>query len=80
MAAATTATGTHRFSLGQDLVFMPDSDFFIRSPKRCKVTRLLPKEGAQYQYHIQTEAEDHQRRAEESQLRPAIELSEIVAP
>jgi hypothetical protein len=34
------------------------------------VTRLLPKEGGEYQYHIQVEPDGLQRRALESQLRP----------
>jgi hypothetical protein len=76
----SSAAVIHKFSLGQDLVFTPGTDFVIRVPARCRVTRLLPKEGTEYQYHIQTEPDGQQRRAQESQLRPAIELSEIVAP
>jgi hypothetical protein len=35
------------------------------------VTRLLPMQGAEYQYHIQVEADGLQRRVLEHQLRPA---------
>jgi hypothetical protein len=71
MPFGTAATHAHKFTLGQDLVFMPGADFFIRVPARCKVTRLLPKDGPEYQYHIQTEPDGQQRRAQESQLLPA---------
>jgi hypothetical protein len=78
MGLSTVAMVTHKFSLGQDLVFTPGTDFAIRVPARCKVTRLLPKEGAEYQYHIQTEPDGQQRRALESQLRPVIEGNRLV--
>jgi hypothetical protein len=60
---------TRKFSLGQDVVFTPGSDFVIRVPTRGKITRLLPKEGTQYQYHIQLGPDSQQRMGWESQLR-----------
>lgn len=59
----------HKFGLGQDLVFTPGAEFMVRIPARCHVTRLLPKEGADYQYYVRTELDGQQRRAWESQLR-----------
>jgi len=60
---------THKFCLGQDVVFTPGSGFVTRVPTLGKVTRLLPKEGTQYQYHIQFGPDSQQRMARESQLR-----------
>jgi hypothetical protein len=60
---------THKFSLGEEVVFTPGSSVAMRVPTRCKVTRLLPKEGTQFQYHIQFGPDSQQRMAQESQLR-----------
>ena len=62
-------TLAHKFGLGQDLVFTPGAEFIIRMPEPCIVTRLLPKEGTDFQYHVRTKQDGQQRRACESQLR-----------
>jgi hypothetical protein len=59
----------HKFGIGQDLVFTPGAEFMVRVPARCTVTRLLPKEGAHFQYYVRTELDGQQRRAWEGQLR-----------
>ncbi|WP_428491019.1 hypothetical protein [Rhodopila sp.] len=59
----------HKFSLGQRLVFKPGTEFMVRISARCSVTRLLPKEGAEYQYYVRTELDGQLRRVLESQLR-----------
>lgn len=62
---------SHKFRVGQPVLFSPAiKDVGIRSGS-CTVTRLLPKEGDDYQYHIQCTADGHQRRVQESQLRAA---------
>ena len=63
----------HKFSLGQPLAFTPGAEFIVRNPARCEVTRLLPKEGNEYQYYVRTVLDGQQRRAWESQLRPVSE-------
>jgi hypothetical protein len=60
----------HKFSLGETVVFTPGSDAVIRNPTRCKVTRLLPKVGTEFQYHIQFGPDGQQRMVQESRLRP----------
>jgi hypothetical protein len=35
------------------------------------VTRLLPMDGGEYQYHVKVDADGLLRRARENQLRPA---------
>jgi hypothetical protein len=62
MPFGTAATQAHKFTLGQDLVFMPGADFVIRVPTRCKVTRLLPKDGPEYQYHRPVRSTHHSAR------------------
>lgn len=59
----------HKYMLGQEVVFSPGLGEFIRKDARGKVTRLLPKEDAGYQYRIQIEDEDQERRVQENQLR-----------
>jgi hypothetical protein len=58
----------HKFGLGQSLVFTPGAEFAVRDPARCTVTRLLPKEGADFQYHVRIDLDGQQRRAWENQL------------
>ena len=58
----------HRFSLGQTLVFTPGAEFMVRTPASCTVARLLPKEGAEFQYYVRTELDGQLRRVWESQL------------
>jgi hypothetical protein len=63
---------SHKFTVGQAVVFTPDAGEVISGlATRATVTRLLPMEGAQYQYHINVEADGLQRRVRENQLRPA---------
>jgi hypothetical protein len=59
----------HKFSLGESVVFSPGSGRALAFPARGKITRLLPKEGAEYQYHIQFGPAGEKRMARESQLR-----------
>jgi hypothetical protein len=60
---------THKFSLGETVVFSPGSARALALPARGKITRLLPKEGTEYQYHIQFGPTGEQRMARKSQLR-----------
>ena len=59
---------SHKYTLGQGVVFSPGPGEIVRGNARGKVTRLLPKEDASYQYCIQLEVEDQERRVQESQL------------
>jgi hypothetical protein len=63
---------SHKFAVGQVVVFTPDAGEVGIStlPTTATVTRLLPMEGAEYQYHIQVEADGLQRRVRENQLQP----------
>ena len=61
---------SRKFSLGQSVVFMPGDFEVLKTATRGTITRLLPKEGADYQYHVQVETDGPGRRARENQLRP----------
>jgi hypothetical protein len=64
---------SHKFALGQTVVYSPGSASASDVAASGKVTRLLPKEGGGYQYHVQFGPNGQQRRVEEAQLRSANE-------
>jgi hypothetical protein len=58
---------SHKFAVGQVVAFTPDA---VQTPTAtATIIRLLPKQGAEYQYHVQIETDGLLRRAWESQLR-----------
>jgi hypothetical protein len=59
----------HKYAIGQAVVYSPGSAQMSDAATNGKVTRLLPKEGAGYQYHVQFGPNGQQRRVEEAQLR-----------
>ena len=59
----------HKFSLDQEVVFTPSIGEVLTVPTRGRVTRQLPREGANYQYYVRIESDGPERRARESQLR-----------
>jgi len=63
-----TLTMSHKFSLGQTVVFTPGYGEVLGIATRGTITRLLPKEGADYQYHVQVDLCGPERRALENQL------------
>ncbi len=60
----------HKFGLGQEAIYTPSEDFSDRVPVKCRITRLVPREGTQYQYHVECEPDGQHRRVWESQLAP----------
>jgi hypothetical protein len=58
----------HKYRLGQEAIFTPGDDFATRVPTRCRITRLLPREATEYQYHVEFEPDGQQRHAWEKQL------------
>jgi hypothetical protein len=63
---------SHKFTVGQTVVFTPGVGEVAANkfPVRATVTRLLPRDGVDYQYHIQVGTDGLLRRARESQLQP----------
>jgi hypothetical protein len=59
---------SHKFSIGQTVIFTPETSE-IHTPTRGKITRLLPIDGTDYQYHIQAESDGLVRLVRESQIR-----------
>ena len=47
---------SHKFSLGQAVVFSPGAHEALNIAAMSKITRLMPREGAEYQYDIQVES------------------------
>jgi hypothetical protein len=70
---------SHKFSLGQAVVFTPISGEVLSTATRGTITRLLPKEGADYQYHIQVDPNGPARRARENQLHKISTESQVNA-
>jgi hypothetical protein len=66
---------SHKFSLGQAVVFSPGAHEILNIATRSKISGLRPREGAEYQYDIQVESDGLQRRALEHQLRPVTAFS-----
>lgn len=60
---------SHKFSVGQTVVFTPGQVEVLKTATAGKITRLLPVEGVEHQYHVQVEHGGPDRRARESQLR-----------
>lgn len=71
---------SHKYALGQGVVFSPDPGEIVRDNARGKVTRLLPKENASYQYRVQLDVESQERRAQEGQLQPVPETGSPAWP
>jgi hypothetical protein len=63
---------SHKFTVGQAVMFTPGVGEIAaaRVPVMATVMRLLPRDGIEYQYHIQVVTDGLLRRAQESQLRP----------
>ena len=62
---------SHKFNLGQAVVFTPEACEVLETATKATVLRLLPKDGADYQYHVQVRPDGPARRARENQLRAA---------
>jgi hypothetical protein len=60
---------SHKFSLGQAVVFTPGFGEVLSTATKGTITRLLPKEDADYQYHFQVVPNGLVRRAREDQLK-----------
>jgi hypothetical protein len=61
---------SHKFGLGQTVLFTPSGVEVLETVEVGTVTRLLPKEGKYYQYRVHITADDTERRASENQLKP----------
>jgi hypothetical protein len=59
---------SHKFGLGQVVVFTPGFGEVLTTATRGVIQRLLPKDGADYQYHVQIDPDGPARRAREDQL------------
>ena len=61
---------SHKFAIGEVVIFTPDAGAVINLAAMATVTRLLPMERGEYQYQVKVGADGLLRRARENQLRP----------
>jgi hypothetical protein len=59
---------THSFALGQAAEFLPGPGEPMADRGRCEVTRLLPQDEGEWQYHVRSASGGAERRVRESQL------------
>jgi hypothetical protein len=60
----------HKFAIGDMVTFFPKGEGQLTSGSTAgKITRLLPMDGGEYQYHVRLEIDGVERRATEDQLR-----------
>ncbi len=60
-----------KFTIGQNVRFLPPTFLRNRHQDGYTVTRVLPSEGGERQYRIRNAAEAHERVAQESHLAPS---------
>jgi hypothetical protein len=59
---------SHQFKVGQSLVYSPRRIGNQGGNQSCKVVRLLPAEGGEFQYRIKCTHDNVERIARENQL------------
>jgi hypothetical protein len=64
----------HKFAIGQEVIFLAgiDAQHNLNVTVRGRITRLMPRDGADNQYHVQADLDGTVRRARESQLRSLV--------
>jgi hypothetical protein len=63
-----TSSADHKFRLGQRVHLLARPWDLTPPAGHFRIMRLLPREGAEYQYRIQSVADGHERVVRESQL------------
>jgi hypothetical protein len=63
-----TSSADHKFRLGQRVHLLARPWDLTPPAGHFRVMRLLPREGAEHQYRIQSVADGHERVVRESQL------------
>jgi hypothetical protein len=61
---------SHKFKVGQALLFSPRRIGDRSGSQACQVVRLMPVEGGECQYRIKCRYDNIERIAKESQLSP----------
>ena len=65
---------SHKYQVGQKLVFKPNYMSTLSGAQDCKITRLMPLENGSRVYRIQCIADNLERVALEHQLYPQLML------
>ena len=59
---------THKFSIGQAVLFSPDRHQQRATGNRFKIVRLLPEADNALQYRVKSQTDGHERVVREDQL------------
>jgi hypothetical protein len=70
MTAVAIRNLRHKFQIGEDVIYTPGADDITEKEANGRITRLLPRDGTDYQYHVRVEPTGLERRALENQIRP----------
>jgi hypothetical protein len=70
MTAVAARSLSHKFQIGQDVIYTPGAGDVMEREANGRITRLLPREGADYQYYFRIQPTGPERRALENQIRP----------
>jgi hypothetical protein len=73
MTAMAARSLGHKFQIGQDVIYTPGADDVMEREANGRITRLLPREGGDYQYHFRLQPFGPERRALENQIRALTE-------
>jgi hypothetical protein len=68
LAFETTEFNRHKFSIGQTVLFTSRPLGHMAVNETYRIVKLLPYDGADYQYRIKSSTEAFERVAKESQL------------
>jgi hypothetical protein len=68
MLESKSPTKEHKFQIGQTVYFTSRPVGQMSTDSAYQIVRLLPSDGADYQYRIKSPAEAFERVAKESQL------------
>ncbi|HEX7775111.1 MAG TPA: hypothetical protein VF449_01125 [Parvibaculum sp.] len=59
---------SHKFKVGETVEFHPGGSYLAKTRGQYTVVRLLPSEGAGYQYRVKNVADGHERIVREGQI------------
>ena len=59
---------SHKFHVGDTVIFIPSVKSKNVSDGIYEVTKQLPHNGSEFEYHVKSASERHQRAARESEL------------
>ena len=74
------ASASHKYSVGQNVSFLPGSASPSHARVSCIIVRLLPREARDWQYRVKCDHDTHERVVLESQLATTSVKSSLSGP